>query len=600
MLRATVLNRYRSGMSRSEVHWRPVVTLPRSFALGGWRRDSLPAVSMIALGWLTAVASSPVHAALLFGAPSSNGSSSAIYSTSSISGFRSVGNSVAVGSAQLIQTGNSLGFRALRWTPTGFQQLSTLGLTNAGYGEASALSVNASGAAVGSSMLYWSSGFNAGQRAVRWDALSTEVRALPTIGSSVTSGMASNAFALNDDGTAVGFSNKYAPGRVFMGSRAVRWSGVDDMAEELGDIGLDASGYAQAAAYDVNPVGTAVGYATKYTDGITRGERAVRWLPNSSSAIELESIGVDSLGRAYASAIAVNASGTVVGKSTKNNSATLFGTVAARWEAGSTIAVELGSLGENSAGERSSSASDINNVGTVVGRSDKYVAGRLVGPRAVRWEAGSATPTELGTLGTSAAGVSTCVADAINNLGVAVGLADKYDGTIRRGSRAVAWLADSTEAIDLNGLLSAIDSARWTLTRARSITDVGWISGFADYRESSGAPVQSRAFLLLVPSAGTYGSGDANFDTRVNFDDLLVLAANYNQSSNGSTSVADFNLDGVTNFDDLLTLAAHYNSGGAGSSPAAGALVLVPEPAAASTVTVTLLQLLRRWRPRRS
>jgi uncharacterized delta-60 repeat protein len=61
-------------------------------------------------------------------------------------------------------------------------------------------------------------------------------------------------------------------------------------------------------------------------------------------------------------------------------------------------------------------------------------------------------------------------------------------------------------------------------------------------------------------------AGDANRDTRVDFDDLLILASNYNTS--GKTfSQGNFNYDpnGKVNFDDLLILAASYNASLAGA-----------------------------------
>jgi carboxypeptidase D len=64
----------------------------------------------------------------------------------------------------------------------------------------------------------------------------------------------------------------------------------------------------------------------------------------------------------------------------------------------------------------------------------------------------------------------------------------------------------------------------------------------------------------------TFLRGDATGDGAVNFDDLLVLAANYNQSSK-TFSQGDFNYTGTVDFDDLLLLAARYNS----TLPTAGA-----------------------------
>ena len=55
--------------------------------------------------------------------------------------------------------------------------------------------------------------------------------------------------------------------------------------------------------------------------------------------------------------------------------------------------------------------------------------------------------------------------------------------------------------------------------------------------------------------------GDANASGSVNFDDLLVIAANFNGT--GKTwSEGDFNYDRTTNFNDLLALAANFNTTG--------------------------------------
>jgi hypothetical protein len=79
--------------------------------------------------------------------------------------------------------------------------------------------------------------------------------------------------------------------------------------------------------------------------------------------------------------------------------------------------------------------------------------------------------------------------------------------------------------------------------------------------------------------------GDADLNGAVNFDDLLVLAKNYNR--NGATWLqGDFDYNGVVNFDDLLVLAKNYNVP-APSDPAfspefnaamASAFASVPEP----------------------
>jgi autotransporter-associated beta strand protein len=94
--------------------------------------------------------------------------------------------------------------------------------------------------------------------------------------------------------------------------------------------------------------------------------------------------------------------------------------------------------------------------------------------------------------------------------------------------------------------------------------------------------------------------GDANLDGLVNFDDLLALAANYNQTIARNWVNGDFNYDNRVNFDDLLILAANYNqaAGTPGGTWALG-LASVPEPSgllALGSLTVILSRRMIRSR----
>ena len=92
------------------------------------------------------------------------------------------------------------------------------------------------------------------------------------------------------------------------------------------------------------------------------------------------------------------------------------------------------------------------------------------------------------------------------------------------------------------------------------------------------------AVELLVDRRG-FIKGDLNFDNRVNFEDLVALAQNYNASGKLWTQ-GDFTLDGIVNFADLVVLAQHYGTGVApGTQPSfAAALAMVPEPTSAALV----------------
>lgn len=59
--------------------------------------------------------------------------------------------------------------------------------------------------------------------------------------------------------------------------------------------------------------------------------------------------------------------------------------------------------------------------------------------------------------------------------------------------------------------------------------------------------------------------GDINLDLSVNFDDLLLLAQNYDAAAGKVWSQGDSNYDGLVNFDDLLALAQRYGLSALGS-----------------------------------
>jgi hypothetical protein len=158
----------------------------------------------------------------------------------------------------------------------------------------------------------------------------------------------------------------------------------------------------------------------------------------------------------------------------------------------------------------------------------------------------------------------------------------QLDRPISIASGVAATLVHTTRGLVLSRAVSARISAS-DPTRAEFLVTLP--DGLPDGRYRLTVP---RA--MLVDALGNMASGDividVNFllgdatgDGAVNFDDLLVLAANYNQSGR-TTAQGDFNYDGAVNFDDLLILAARYNTSlptaGIGGTPAP----LVAPPAA--------------------
>ena len=118
-------------------------------------------------------------------------------------------------------------------------------------------------------------------------------------------------------------------------------------------------------------------------------------------------------------------------------------------------------------------------------------------------------------------------------------------------------------------------------------------SANADPRKAVGV---AKSLTTNLYTVRTTWKGDANLDSKVDFDDLLILARNYNQTSGLDWSRGDYDRDGTVNFNDLLALARNYNvAAGADAmssdfaSDWALAQSLVPEPTVAVALAATLL-----------
>jgi hypothetical protein len=419
------------------------------------------------------------------------------------------GNGVAVGNGSRYAHDTPLGDRAFRWDASGNPavELGNLGTDAGGYTSTIAYAVNPTGTAAGyAQKIIANQDF--GFRAVRWDANTTVATELDNLGTTVTGNTTTNAFAINSAGTIAGLAEKYTGG-VYQGTLAVRWAAGGTAVTELGNLGLSNAGDTVTQAYALNSAGTTVGFANKWVAGNYVGDRAVRWDSTGTAAIDLGTLGVDVNGHGFSIAHDVNDAGVTVGYSDKYVVNTNVGTRAVRWDAGSSTPTELDALGDSPTGENNAGANAINAAGTAVGSSNKWDAGVDVGARAVRWDAGSTTATELGTLGTDPAGYTYAQALDVNASGIAVGEMYEYDDAHNFiDIRAVAWLPDGSPLV-LNNLL-APDSGWRTLFTAHSISDTGWITGIGIYDPDGGDPAFSypRTFLIALPepaSAALFG-----------------------------------------------------------------------------------------------
>jgi Protein of unknown function (DUF3466) len=481
--------------------------------------------------------------------------------------------------------GTALGNRALRWNSSGtISELGLLGTDANGLTNSYPYAINSAGVVTGAAEKFTGNN-DLGSRAVRWSATSSTATELGNLGADATGVAQDYGVAINTAGTVAGYADKYSGGN-FLGQRATRWSATTTSATELGNLGTDPNGVANSEALAINTSGTIVGYAEKYTSGTLMGQRAVRWSSTTITATELGNLGTSSAGLAYDQALAINDAGTIVGTADKYVAGQFRGTHAVMWGATGITATELGGLGTDLTGVSESRADAVNATGTIVGFANKYASGNIRGKRAVRWNAGSTTATELGNLGTDSNGVTQSEAYSINGVNAAFGYANMFNSQgLSVGQRAVLWRADGV-AINLNSLIDP--NSGWTLDTATAVNDAGWISGIGMYDPDGpgGQATYSRMFLIQSPLA-EWLLGDFDHNRVVNAQDISAMLSaltnlpGYESSGNLANAdllaIGDLNGDGkVTNADlqGLINLIKGAGGSGAQAVPEPSAIVL--------------------------
>jgi ELWxxDGT repeat protein len=168
-------------------------------------------------------------------------------------------------------------------------------------------------------------------------------------------------------------------------------------------------------------------------------------------------------------------------------------------------------------------------------------------PSLFRFEPEAVKPTVVGAQFTRVGGKAAVVVDFTEDVSGSLAVADLVVMNLTTGQ--------------------ALDPAAFTLTydagnNRATFTLGGGVLGDGTYRATLAAGAVRDASDNPLAADGTLDffvlAGDANGDRVVNFNDLLVLARNYNTAGAGWAD-GDFNGDGVVNFNDLLMLARNYN-----------------------------------------
>lgn len=348
-------------------------------------------------------------------------------------------------------------------------------------------------------------------------------------------GAESIGYAINNAGQVAGKSSFTAGNGDFRAFRYVGTPGAGGVMQNLGTLGGTSS-----EAYGINNAGVVAGYSLTTNNALFR---AFRYTGTPGVDGVMQDLGTV-VGGIESQGYAINQSGQVTGYSSvpgaiaPNRDSHVFRS----GPTGSGSALEdLGTLGGTTA-----FGLDISDAGRVVGYS--YTADN--GPMHA-FRSGANGNTQLVDLGTL--GGPDSEAHAINNAGDVVGNAD-LPGEISTPFLYLGTPGAGGEMIDLNAYLdrtNPVEGAKWYLTSANDINDVGQIVGTGLFEG------EDRAFILNIGPT-TWRPGDADRDRDVDFDDLLKLAQNYGTTTAATWSQGNFTADGAVNFDDLLLMAQNY------------------------------------------
>ena len=139
------------------------------------------------------------------------------------------------------------------------------------------------------------------------------------------------------------------------------------------------------------------------------------------------------------------------------------------------------------------------------------------------------------------------------------------DATIDGTDQAFVYSGGSLYS--LTSLLASSLPAGDTLTKAVSINDNGVIAAQGDVPNGKGG-YYYHTYLLTLP-------GDANFDGRVDINDLTIVLSNFGKTAGASWTTGDFVGDGRVDINDLTIVLSHF---GQSLGTSVAAMATVPEP----------------------
>jgi len=318
----------------------------------------------------------------------------------------------------------------------------------------------------------------------------------------------SYATAINASGQVVGSSDVYEGG-VYKGSHAFLYSNgqmIDLSKVDPSLFGTNPDdGTSFSYAFAINASGQVAGISDVYKDGVSRGTHA--FLYSNGQMQDLGVLSEDASQRGFSSPASINSSGQVVGYSNIYKNGNFKGTHAFLYSNGAMQ--DLGALGEDSAGNVSSSAIAINDAGEVIGNSNIYDGANFVTEHAFLYSDGQMK--DLNTLIDSSSGITLVNARAINASGQIACFAHLASGAQRAVLLSPATAANQAPTADDQSVTTNAGTPQ-AVTLTGSDPDAGDTLTFTvTTQPQHGQLSGSGASLTYTPTAGYSGSDSFQF-----------------------------------------------------------------------------------------
>lgn len=374
---------------------------------------------------------------------------------------------------------------------------------------------------------------------------------------------------LNEAGQVAGESTRYNDingyGLNYIGTSA--WIFSDGSTSEIGltdSEHMRSDGQQENTVIQLNVAGQVLGEANRYNGASSIGNSV--WIYSGATTTEAglrDSEHTRDDGTRYSNAIQLNETGQAIGNSTRfNRSISYYGSSAWIFNDGNTTKIGLtGSVHTRGDGVQLNVATQLNNVGQVIGRANRYDGSNSLGQSAWLYSNGVTIEIGLTDAGhTDSNGNRFNTPTALNQAGQVVGFASRYKDTLPLGNSA--WIYNSGVVTEI-GLTDAYHTGSKDVRSSKptQINEAGQVIGDAYRFQPRGGYLGNSAWIYNNGTTTEIGLTDSQHTRSDGHQENTAIDLNQSGQVMGAAKrYSDMNASGESVWfydDDLDQIFTH-------------------------------------------